>query len=588
MRSMVVRGQRRSRKNPTIAGFGGNWWVLVIAILALALRVVYLLQAREHLYFNGFSDSLYYHEWAQRIIQGKPGLQVFYMGPLYPYLLAFFYRIFGPRPEAVLWFQVLLGSASCILIYHLGRMVFGRKVGLLAALMGALYAVEIFYESALLMAVTLYTLNLLLLTSIFWALQRKRWFLWIIPGLLLGFSALGRANVLSFLPFLMLGVYLLVRARGERGGRSSLAVFLGVFLVLAPVAVHNVAVGHDLVLITSNFGLNFFVGNNPDAPGYYEPPKGLDLSRDLYGAKIAGVYMGRRLKPSEVSRFWFQKALAFVRAQPGAFLRLMVNKFLFFWNGYEIPQAEHLNFFKKFAPVLSWPLLGFSVLGPLGLLGMALGLGSWRKTYFLLTFVLSLMGTTILFFVLSRLRLQVCSVLMVFAAYALVWLWGRLRARQIRQLAVAVLALVSLTLLVNWPHPGLNPARDLAQSQSFLALHLQQKGDLEGASREYEGAVSTYPRLGNIYVDLATLRLEQGQAHEALNLYKKALQVDPQVSGVHLNLGRFYAQQGLWNQAIAEFRAEIKASPYDLKALEDLYRALQEREKLRGGQPPEK
>lgn len=567
-------------------------WILAIVALALLLRVIYLLQARGQLYFNNFADSLYYRWWAQRIVEGQSDPQVFFQGPLYPYMMAFFYRIFGPSPEVVLWLQVLLGSASCGLIYLLGRLAFGRTVGLLAALMGALYAVEIFYEGALLMTTTLYFLNLLLLVSIFWALRGKSWCLWIVPGLLLGLSALGRANVLFFLPFLILGIFLLGndrRGRGVRGVPAMLAVFLGLLVVITPVTVRNLVVGHDLVLITSNLGLNFFVGNNPDAPGYYEKPKGLDFSVDLSGSKIAMVLTGRELKPSEVSRFWLQRALNFVKARPGAFLRLTLVKFWLFWNAYEIPQAEDFNFFKRFASVLRWPLLGFFVLGPLGLLGMSLSLRQWREAYFLLTFVLSLMAVTVLFFVLARYRLQVCPVLMVFAAYALVWLWGRLRAKKVLHLAFALLVLTPMVMLLNRPHPALNPARDQARAHTFLAkYHWIVEDDLQKASHELEQGLSSDPHLGETYLQLAKLRLEQDRVNETFDLWRKAVRMDSLVSAAHLNVGNLYAQMGMWDMAIREYEAEIRSSPYNVEAYEALSRALEEKARIGEGKLPPK
>jgi hypothetical protein len=69
----VNTGQRISGKSSVAAGRRDGRWVLAIVILALAVRVVYLLQAREHLFFNDFSDSLYYHKWAQDIVRGQPG-----------------------------------------------------------------------------------------------------------------------------------------------------------------------------------------------------------------------------------------------------------------------------------------------------------------------------------------------------------------------------------------------------------------------------------------------------------------------------------------------------------------------------------
>jgi tetratricopeptide (TPR) repeat protein len=334
-------------------------------------------------------------------------------------------------------------------------------------------------------------------------------------------------------------------------------------------------------------GLNFFVGNNPHAPGYYERPRGLDVIRDFSGSKIAAFLTGKELRPSQVSRFWLERAWVFVRAQPGVFLRLTWDKFLFFWNAYEIPQVENVEFFKRFAPLLRWPLLRFSLLGPLGLLGMVLSLGCWRRSYFLLAFVFSLMVATVVFFVLSRLRLQVCSVLMVFAGYALVWLWDGLRARKFQRVVLAVVALVPLALLVNWPHPALNTDRDLAKSHNFMAVHLLKRGDSQEAFREYERAVALYPGLGETYLHMANLRKAQGQPDEARDLYVKALEVDPLVSTVHLNWGHYYARRGMWDQAIAEYRAEIIASPYNVRAREFLSRALEEKEKLESNKEKE-
>ena len=549
-----------------------------IVLLAFMLRALYLLQAREHLFFNQGSDSLYYHRWAESIVGGSADSSVFFMGPLYPYLLALFYRIFGPGHDVVLWFQTLLGSASCGLIYLLGRMTFGRTVGLLAALMGALYGVAIFYGGLLLMTTTLYAINLLVLISILWALRGKKWYLWIIPGLLLGLSSLGRASLLAFLPLLALGIFLLARDRGSKflpRLRAVLALLLGLFLVLAPVVVRNFLVAHDLVLITSNLGLNFYVGNNPEARGDYQRPAGLVLSIDRSGSEIAEVLVGRKLKPSEVSRFWLQEALVFINKQPGAFLRLTLDKLLLFWNAYEIPQVEHFDFFKKFAPVLKWPLLTFSLLGPFGLLGMILSLGRWRESYFPLTFIVSMMAAIVLFFVISRLRFQICSVLMVFAAYALVWLWERLRSRKIRQMIAAIVALIPLILLVNRPHPALSASRDMANSHNFLAEYLWKvSGDLQGALREYQQAVAVDPNLAATYLNLANLRLEQGRAGETLDLWDKALRLNPQLSAVHLNLGNVYAKQKMWPQAIEEFRAAVEVGPYNVLAHLSLSRAI--------------
>ena len=42
-------------------------------------------------------------------------------------------------------------------------------------------------------------------------------------------------------------------------------------LVIAPVTLRNYIVGHDVVLMTSNGGLNLYIGNNENADGVYNP-----------------------------------------------------------------------------------------------------------------------------------------------------------------------------------------------------------------------------------------------------------------------------------------------------------------------------
>ena len=575
MRPLAEPNRTNTGPGPRLTG--RSLWLLAILILALGLRVVYLLQARGHLFFNAFSDSLYYHSWALRIIEGQPGPQVFYMGPLYPYLLAFWYTLAGPYVEVFLWFQVLLGTAGCGLLYLLGRRVGGPAVGLLAALMGAIYRVEIFYEGLLLMATMLFILHLLLLLAVYWALRGRRSYRWAVCGLLLGLAAIGRSNILIFFPFLAVAV--LLPGGGERIGRGSrtrsvTALFLGLLVVVFPMAAHNYLAGGDVVPITSNLGMNFFIGNHIRATGYYVKPKGLDLSEDIYGIKIANLHAGRSLKPSEVSRFWFRRGLDFVRTHPGTTIRLLIRKILFFWNAYEIPQVEDVRFLGRFVPLLRWPLLGFSVLGPLGLLGLFLSLGRWRHFFPLLSFVLAYTLGTVPFFVISRLRLQICPVLMVFAAVALVWIWGQVRSRRRRLLSAALAALAALAILVNWPLASLDRARHMAQSHRFYALHLSTLDRLPEAAGEYQRAIEIDPALADSYVDLAALRMDQGDPEAALELYRQALQADPEVSGVHLNLGNMFARQGLWDRAVDQFRKETKNSPYSFTAYESLYRAM--------------
>ena len=58
--------------------------------------------------------------------------------------------------------------------------------------------------------------------------------------------------------------------QNEKGNYFRRAAFicLGVLIGVLPATLHNMSNG-AAVLISSNFGINFYIGNNPDATGAY-------------------------------------------------------------------------------------------------------------------------------------------------------------------------------------------------------------------------------------------------------------------------------------------------------------------------------
>src|SRR5690606_19776446 len=93
-------------------------------------------------------DSLWHHRWAIEIISGKFwGDEVFFRAPLYPYLLALIYWIFGIKIFVAKFIQAIGGALTCVLIYQLGRTAFTERVGRLASLLAVFYGTMILYES---------------------------------------------------------------------------------------------------------------------------------------------------------------------------------------------------------------------------------------------------------------------------------------------------------------------------------------------------------------------------------------------------------------------------------------------------------
>ncbi|HMO26337.1 MAG TPA: DUF2339 domain-containing protein, partial [Tepidisphaeraceae bacterium] len=98
------------------------------------------------------------------------------------------------------------------------------------------------------------------------------------------------------------------------------ALLLGLALTLVPVAARNYAVTGGFYLTTSQFGPNFYIGNNPAADGTYmalRPGRGAPEFERQDATELAERALGRALTPGEVSTYWSDQALAFITVHFG-------------------------------------------------------------------------------------------------------------------------------------------------------------------------------------------------------------------------------------------------------------------------------
>ena len=119
--------------------------------------------------------------------------------------------------------------------------------------------------------------------------------------------------------------------------------FAGLLLVLLPVGLRNLAVGGEFKLTTSQFGPNFFIGNNPSADGTYVSVENVIGEPQLEGKdakRLAERALGRSLTPGEVSDYWLQKSWDYIRSQPEKWIELLGRKWLMVWNAREIEDSD--------------------------------------------------------------------------------------------------------------------------------------------------------------------------------------------------------------------------------------------------------
>src|SRR5690349_15042127 len=88
-----------------------------IALLAFAIRLAFLLQARGVVFFDHLvGDAATYDAWARRILAGDfwgRAEGVFYQAPLYPYFLAFVEAFTGHDFLRIRIVQIAIGALTC-------------------------------------------------------------------------------------------------------------------------------------------------------------------------------------------------------------------------------------------------------------------------------------------------------------------------------------------------------------------------------------------------------------------------------------------------------------------------------------------
>jgi tetratricopeptide (TPR) repeat protein len=508
----------------------------IVFILAFSLRVLYLIQISDAPYFESpAGDSKFIFERAQDILNGDIiGTEInFHSSPAYPYFIAVIFWLSKNNFLVLGIIQILIGSLNCLLIFLLAKKISQGKntPALIAGVMAALYGILAFFDAdilAIFFTLVFVTIALLLLIDVQQSHRRSSA---ILAGIALGCAALDRTNILLFVPvaawFLASEFSFNVKSWKWK---PAILFIVGTVLVVLPFTLRNYFVDNDFVLVSSNAGINLYIGNNPQANGVFSLPRESGLSNyDLYGSSVetAEHETGRQLKPSHVSRFWAQKALTFIIEHPVKELQLVWRKFLLLWNFYEIP--NHLNFYyirTKSAPILHMLFVGFWLVAPLAVVGIAWKWKQGLRVYdklliaFLITYMLSLLP----FFITARYRLPMVPVLIVFASGAVVEIWKIIKQHRIKQLLWMAIGLILVSVFVNW------------QRIQF--------------SYSYQRII-----IGTRYVKRA---LENPQSYyrdfyKAIIELKWAVEIEPFDAHAHYQLGKAYASIGYYSGAVDEW-----------------------------------
>lgn len=566
-----------------------------LAAGAVILRVIHLLQLRAHdpVFNRPVSDAAQYHQYAQDVLNnGLWGTAAFYHPPLYQYFLALQYRLFGVSLLAPRIIQLLLGVASVLFVYVLAQRLYHRTVAIIAAAVAACYPLLIYYETELLTP----TLLIFLVLAGFVVLDRKRPGRLCWSGVLFGLAAITTQNILLFI--VAFPVYLVITDR--RAYKSALLFLAGAVIVIAPVTIRNIAVVHEPILISWQGGVNFYIGNNPEATGITGIPPGsnkddwrsayLDLKERIE------TEVAHPVSFSEFDRICVKKGLQFMAGQPAKAAGLLIKKTYLFFGGFEISSERDLyqvvqpTFLKYLLFKTGFLQFPYGILVPLTLAGIILGAASGSERFPLALFSALYAGSFILFFVTSRYRMGVIPFFIIFAAHGI---YALVQAPPRRRMA-ALIAFVAAVVLFNLnayrmtdPNQFLTEfqqaqvaydQRDYAQAlrliersishnQRFAAAHnlhgliLKYRGDLDRAEKSFIRAVNTDPNLTEAYLNLGNVYAGRQDYAQAEMFYRAAIDLNPDAATAYNNLGNVYLQQQRYDEALLLYGQALRCNP---------------------------
>jgi hypothetical protein len=356
-----------------------DWWLAAALILgAGALRAWAAGTLRADLRISEpLLDGRYYLDLATSLARGRswPAGPIF-MTPLYPWLLSIVFRLVGCGVGAVQLFQSALGLATLVPLYCAARRDLGPRAAIGTAVLYVLCGPILAMESLVLTE----SLLLFLVAAALWAWPERHRAGWApaVFGVTCGLLVIGRGTFLLLPAAWIAWVFRRFRLRGGASlpWRPVVLVLAGLVLTLLPLTVHQVRATGRLQVLTLNGGLNLYLGNSPAARGLYSQPAGIDLEKDITGARSLSVLTGRELSPVEADRSFAALARAFVRQQPARAGWLLGRKALLFFAPREIPQIENFEMLRQD----SWPLrvafVDFRWLLPLAVLGIA---AAWSR-----------------------------------------------------------------------------------------------------------------------------------------------------------------------------------------------------------------
>ena len=252
--------------------------------------------------------------------------------PVYPYLMAWVFAIFGAYTKASALVFLALNSffsaITAVPIFLIARKSFDLQTAKLAAWVWTFFPYAIYFSAA---TMWYHSFTGLLLASLFlFALSlasSNQLSAWACFGGLFGFASLTNPVILGVAPFLGGWLWMQLVRQHKRVVAASSVGLLGMAVTILPWAVRNELVLHRPVLFKDGFWMEVCVGNLNNSLHWWdaeEHPSGSEVEREQY------IRMGEISYMAEKRRL----AMTYIEHHPGRYAIRSVRHVVLMWTGF--------------------------------------------------------------------------------------------------------------------------------------------------------------------------------------------------------------------------------------------------------------
>ncbi len=557
---------------PILRRLGG---LLAVALLAVFWSSVWSDLDRSVLSRVPVLDEAIYLTQAAEMADGRllPD-EPFFMSSLYPYLVAATgsgrelspegVRL-GAPPHVLRLVQALMWLGTAVLLWRTARRFAPPGIAWLAPASWMLYAPAAVFASAVLLEVPLAlaaTAALFVATGGPASTRRA-----VAAGVLVGAATLLRTSG----GLLIVPVVLALVGSDRRAWRRGVPALLAAVLTVLPAVAFNSLETGRLVGPSLNGGVNLYIGNGPEAEGFYVSYRGVDVRRDLTGRAFLGERMGQEVPDAAAAdAAWARAGRRAVLDDPLRALGLWLRKLRLHLVAAEIPQISPLSAWRREVPILRALPVPYGLLSAAGLLGLLLvGLREPRLRPWALAALLLIAGQS-LFFVVSRYRLVLVPLWALLGTAAVGTLW----AERGRRLAAGLGLGAACALAVAPWGLGSVLERLEAAGRANEAVRWERLGVPAEALSRYEASLALIPDHPRPRRAAARIHAAAGRIDESERLLRRGLEIAVPPDDLRRDLINLLLEAGRPGETLDLLREHVRARPDDHEMMHNYAVAL--------------